>query len=253
MELGGKMKKLLLLTSLALSTSLLAQSNIPADQMIGDIVIEEVSAQTLKALPNINNGGFSGGDPVPAPVPKPTFDENVQRTGKVISMARDIVALGEAVYELAKKGRPTNVTEYAPISVVPRDPMSKEYVDPFELEGFSVPVEKSFVARIKDGAGKESVTFNYKVIYSYGGSLNGTGKYLTNVIIVPGSIVTRYGWDFNASMKLSGVMNHGTKADPVAGVMVTIKYQMNSWSASFERNDTLHITGRGEFKSFASK
>jgi hypothetical protein len=96
---------------------------------------------------------------------------------------------------------------------------------------------------------KEVVNFSYKVIYSYGGSYNGTGKYLTNVIIVPGSIRTTFGWDFNATMKLSGVMNHGTKANPVAGIMVTVKYQMNSWSMAFERNDTIHLTGNGEIKN----
>jgi hypothetical protein len=177
----------------------------------------------------------------------------LETAGKVIQTARDMVALGEAIYSLVQKGKPTNVTEYAPISVVPRDPMTKEYADPFDLEGFSMPVEKSFVAKVKNGSGKEVVNFNYKVIYSYGGSYNGAGKYLTNVIIVPGSIKTSFGWDFNATMKLSGIMNHGTKADPVAGVMVTVKYQMNSWSSAFERNDTIHITGNGELKTLSSK
>jgi hypothetical protein len=165
-------------------------------------------------------------------------------------VARDIVALGEAVYELVKKGRPTNVTEYAPISVVPRDPTTKEYIDPFELEGFSFPVEKNFVTNIKDGTGSNAVTFSYKVLYSYGGSYNGKGRYLTNVIVVPGSVRTSFGWDFNATMKLSGIMNHGTKADPVAGIMITLKYQMNTWSSAFERNDTIHITGNGELKNY---
>ena len=112
-----------------------------------------------------------------------------------------------------------------------------------------MPVEKNYVAKIKNAAGKEVVNFSYKVLYSYGGSYNGAGKYLTNVIIVPGSVRTTFGWEFNATMKLSGMMNHGTKADPVAGVMVTVKYQMNSWSAAFERNDTIHVTGRGEIKN----
>ena len=116
-----------------------------------------------------------------------------------------------------------------------------------------MPVEKNYVATIKDGFGKEAVKFSYKVLYSYGGSYNGTGKYLTNVIIIPGNIVTKYGWDFSASMRLSGMMNHGTKANPVAGIMVTVKYQMNSWSRAYERNDTIHITGNGELKTFMTE
>lgn len=259
------MKSILLASSLLFSTALLA-NNIPLDQQVGEFTITEVSSMSFK---NRMNGPVGGEPtpptnpiPVPLPVPgpgpsepgqKPTFDDRVNSGGRVIQVARDMVALGEAIYEIVKKGRPTNVTEYAPISVVPRDPMSKEYIDPFDMEGFSFPVEKSYVASIKDKTGKEAVKFNYKVIYSYGGSYNGTGKWLTNVIIVPGSVTTRYGWDFNATMKLSGIMNHGSKADPVAGVMVTIKYQMNTWSAAYERNDTIHLTGRGELKTFMSR
>ena len=261
------MKKMLLTATLALSTSLMAAPSIPLDQQISSFTVEEVSASQLidmgmgleggtqagqGSAKAGNTGGLPGGTNPEIPggtTSKPTFGDRLEQGGKVIQAARDMVALGEAIYELVKKGKPTNVTEYAPISVVPRDPMTKEIADIFDLEGFSMPVERNFVARVKNGAGKEVVSFSYKVMYSYGGSYNGTGKYLTNVLIVPGAVRTTFGWDFNATMKLSGMMNHGSKADPVAGVMVTVKYQMNSWSSAFERNDTIHVTGRGEFKN----
>jgi hypothetical protein len=245
------MKKVLLISSLVFATSALAAPNIPLEQQISSFTVEEVTPLSLSLIKSrarliSDTGGAEGGQTQPQ---GPTFDEKVERSGKVIQLARDMVALGEAVYELVKKGKPTNVTEYAPISVVPRDPISKEYIDPFELEGFSMPVERNFIAKVKNGHGKDVVSFTYKVMYSYGGSFNGTGKYLTNVIIVPGEIRTTFGWDFNASMKLSGIMNHGSKANPIAGIMVTMKYQMNSWSTAFERNDTIHITGAGEVKN----
>ncbi|WP_408097648.1 hypothetical protein ACJVC5_01670 [Peredibacter sp. HCB2-198] len=282
------MKKLLLLATVAVSTSLMAAPNIPESQQLGSIEIHEISSEQFKKFNGAGipaglnnpgpipggfigggiNGGFTGGDPN-----QPQNGGNngqggyngggytgggyyngsgdrIETAGRVIQTARDFVALGEAIYELVQKGKPKNQTEYAPISVVPRDPMTKEYVDVFDLEGFSMPVEKNYVANIKNKAGAQAVTFTYKVMYSYGGSYNGAGKYLTNVIIIPGSVKTSYGWDFNATMKLSGMMNHGTRAEPVAGIMVTLKYQMNSWSAAYERNDTIHITGNGELKSF---
>lgn len=256
------MKKLVLISTFILSGSLMAAPVLPLSQQLGDLEITEISNEDFKSLNgfggnnlntpnNINNindlggnlnGGFTGETPV-----QPT---TLERTGKVIQTARDIVALGEAIYELVKKGKPTNVTEYAPISVVPKDPATKEHVDPFELEGFSIPVQKSFTAKIKNGFGKEVVSFTYSVIYSYGGSFNGAGKYLTGVSIIPGAIRTTHGWEFNASMKLSGIMNHGTRLDPVAGVLVTIKYQMNSMKTAFERNDTIHLSGLGQLTSY---
>lgn len=245
------MKKLLLITTLVLSTSVMAAPAIPKSQQLGTFTVEEASPAIYKSFNGTDVGGIAGGQTnpeLPGPISS-TPGDRLEQAGRVIQTARDMVALGEAIYELVKKGKPTNVTEYAPISVVPRDPTTKEIADIFDMEGFSMPVEKNYVAKVKNGVGNEVVNFSYKVLYSYGGSYNGTGKYLTNVIIVPGAVKTTYGWDFNATMKLSGMMNHGTKADPVAGVMVTVKYQMNSWSAAYERNDTIHVTGRGEIKN----
>lgn len=256
------MKTLLLSMSLVLSTSLMAAPRAPEKLTLE---VEEISAEHLVHYKSIidgggptnggitgnggGNGNGNGGSDDTSHSSGGTPGSKLETAGQVISVARDIVALGEAIYELVKKGKPSNVTEYAPISVVPKDPMTKEIVDIFDLEGFSFPVEKAYVAKIKNGVGKEVVKFTYKVMYSYGGSYNGAGKYLSGVIIVPQSVVTQFGWEFNASMKLSGMMNHGTKADPVAGIMLTIKYQMNGWSTAYERNDTIHITGAGQMKN----
>jgi hypothetical protein len=164
-----------------------------------------------------------------------------------------MVALGESVYNLVKKGKPTNTTDYTPISVVPKDPATKEIVSPFELEGFSIPVQKTYVAIVRNGFGIEVVRFEYQLVYSYGGSYEGKGKYLTGIVIVPKNVETSFGWDFNATMKFNGMMNHGTKASPIAGALIAIKYQMNSWAAAFERNDSLHITGAGVVTTYGMK
>jgi hypothetical protein len=247
------MKKLLLITTLALSTSLLAApARVNPNEKL-TLTVEEITSTNIsifsKGIIDPTGGAGGGSSDSNTPSAGGGMNDRIATTGQVIAVARDIVALGEAIYELVKKGKPTNVTEYAPISVIPKEPGTKEPVDLFDLEGFSMPVERAFVARIKNGVGKEVVQFTYKIMFSYGGSYNGAGKYLTSVIIVPQSVKTSFGWDFNASMKLSGMMNHGTKADPVAGIMITIKYQMNGWSTAYERNDTIHITGRGEFKN----
>ncbi len=247
------MKKLALISTFVMSSTLMAAPNLPLAGELGTIETKEISYSEFKSLNNRNlpgnnglvpnfNDGFNN-------APGPNNGGKLETAGKVIQTARDMVALGEAIYELVKKGKPSNVTEYAPISVIPKDPMTKEHVDPFDMEGFSIPVSKNYTAKITNGLGKEVVSFTYQVIYSYGGSYNGTGKYLTGVSIIPGSVRTSYGWDFNATMKVSGIMNHGSRAEPVAGVLLTVKYQMNSRSNAFERNDTIHITGAGQLKS----
>ncbi len=198
-------------------------------------------------IPDIGVGNAGSGGPTPSTGGgKFSFDQ----VGQVITVAKDIVALGEAVYTLVQKGKPSNTTEFAPISIVPKDPISKEALDPFELENCTFPVEKKFKTSITT-AGMEVVKFEYMVIYVYNCSWNGSGKYIQAAIVQPVTVKTSYGWDFNATMKLSGIMNHGTKADPNVGAMLTIKYSMNSWRNAFERNDTIHITGKGEFKTYS--
>ena len=237
------MKKMLMVFTFVLSTQLMAAPNIPAAEQVGSVTVEEISAEEFDLL--------STDDPTPTEQPKPiTFNERMERTGKVIQVVKDLVALGETIYDLVKKGKPSNVTEYTAISVIPRDPTTKEIVDPLSMEGFSFPEERSYVAKVKNAVGKEVVTFSYKVIFSHSGSFNGKGKYLTNVMVVPGAVKTSFGWDFSATMRLSGVMNHGTKDEPVAGALVAIKYTVTSWSAAFERNDTIHVSGKGDVRNF---
>ena len=168
----------------------------------------------------------------------------------VIATAKDIVALGEAMYTLVQKGKPSNTTEFAPVSIVPKDPISKEIVDPFDMEYCSFPVEKKYRTQMKT-AGSVVVDFEYMVVYSYGCSYSGAGKYIQSAMVQPVRVKSTYGWDFNATMRLTGIMNHGTKAEPNVGAMLTIKYSMNSWRTAFEKNDTIHITGDGQLKTYS--
>ncbi len=237
------MKTIILAAVLLISSTLKADTEIHKDFQIGSMKTEEISNEEFIKL------NESSENPLMMQDQSLKGMGNVD-PGQIIAIAKDIVALGEAIYELVQKGKPKNVTEYAAISVLPRDAVTKEAVDIFDMEGFSFPVERNYVAKIKNGSGRVVIVFSYKLLFSYGGSYNGTGQYLTNVIIVPGSVTTTYGWDFNATMKLSGIMNHGTKVNPIAGALVTMKYSMGSWATAIEKNDTIHVTGRGEIKHY---
>lgn len=238
------MKKTLLLALVVSANMAVAAPKIDKAHRVGSIEITEITPLSMDFNKLLD-------DPTtPVVTPAAPAVDPIERTGKIISMTKDMVALGEVIYTLVQKGKPTSTTDYAPISVVPKDPTTKDYIDPFELENFSMPVQKVFSAKIKSLTGKDIVSFTYKVIYSYGGSYNGAGKYLTGVQIVPAAINVKFGWDFKMTMKLGGIMNHGTKADPVAGVLVAVKYSMSSWGRTEERNDTVHITGLGQLKSY---
>lgn len=166
--------------------------------------------------------------------------------GKVISMARDIVALGEDVYNLVAKGKPTNKTDYAPISVVPRE--GNGAVDILDTENWTMPVKRTYTVTYKNTYRQDVVVFSYSVMYAYRGTYNGTGAYLTSVQIVPQSVRTLWGFDFTANMKLGGIVNQGTRANPVAGATILLEYNVSSLIVTQTTVDTFFINGKGGFK-----
>lgn len=175
------------------------------------------------------------------------LDSQLDNAGKIISTARDLVALGEDVYNLVIKGKPSNKTDYAPISVVPK--INGQPADILDTEGWKMPTKRTYEITYENLYGMEVVKFRYSIIFSYGGSYNGTGAYLTAAQIIPESVNTLFGYDFTATMKLGGLQNHGTKASPVAGAILLMEYTVSTIIKANLEVASYHITGRGGFKS----
>lgn len=254
------MKKSALLVLVCLSQLSFAQSDIPLDQQIGSFTVVEISNDSYKKslLEEIAAIKEEAKDEKSEEEKKEEKEEKkddvdvaIERAPKVIAIVKDLVALGETVYELVKKGKPTINTEYTPVSILPKNDKS-EAVDPMFLENFSIPVQKRYRAKLTNGVGKEVVSFEYAVIFSYGGTYEGKGKYIANAQIVPSTVKVSFGWDFNSQMKVAGIYNHGSAENKVVGVALAVKYQIKSWVAMYERTDTIHLTGDGQLKTFAS-
>jgi hypothetical protein len=233
--MGLNMKGLFLVTTLLLSSLSYADARDKKGYyQIGSVEIEEVSNLVLADHEShLKGGGILGNNPI----------ENI---GRVIALGKDIVALGESVYQLVLKGKPSAKTTYAPISVIPRE--GNGPVDIFELEGFSMPVKKTYQIKYNNLYGVTIAHFMFSVMYSYGGSFNGTGSYLTSVQIVPEYVKVLWGWDLDATMKLGGIQNMGTRANPNAGATLMIEYTVSSILESIQRTSSFFVTGKGLLK-----
>lgn len=175
----------------------------------------------------------------------PTPDP-IERAGKVISVAKDLVALGEDIYKLVIKGKPTNTLKYAPISVVPKE--NGEPVDVMSTENWKVPVKRSYEVLYKNLYGMHVVKFRYSVIFAYGGTYNGKGAYLTAVQIVPESVSTLFGYDFTATMKLGGIQNNGSRENQIAGATLLMEYTVSTIMKANSEVDSFFVSGLGELK-----
>lgn len=170
----------------------------------------------------------------------------LEQTGKVIGVARDLVAFGEDLYRLVVKGKPTNQTNYAPISVIPK--VGGQPVDILDTENWSMPVKRTYAVAYENLYGIDVVTFRYSVIYSARGQYDGKGAYLTAVQIIPESVRTLFGFDFTATMKLGGIQNQGTRANPIAAATLLMEYTVSSVMNAINQVDSFFVTGRGQFK-----
>ncbi|MES2529344.1 MAG: hypothetical protein V4598_19810 [Bdellovibrionota bacterium] len=171
---------------------------------------------------------------------------NVESAGKIISVARDLVALGEDIYRLVSKGKPNVTTAYDPISVIPR--VNGAPVDILDTESWTMPTKRTYGIALKNTYGIEVVTFRYSIIFSYNGKYNDTGAYLTAAQIQPDYVNVLWGFDFSATMKLGGIVNQGTRANPIAGATLIMQYTSSNIINSRTMTDTYFINGRGQFR-----
>lgn len=208
---------------------------------IGKVTVQEIKSEVSDHSYQQLDLPFNTGAPISQVNP-------VDNAGKVIQVARDLVALGEDIYRLVVKGKPTNTTKYAPISVIPK--VNNQPVDLMETENWKMPVKRSFKASWKNLYGVEVVGLTYSVFYSYGGSYDGRGRYLTAVQIIPEQVSTLWGYDFTATMKLGGIQNNGTRANPVAAATILLEYTVSTILKAENRVDTFHVTGAGSFKKY---
>lgn len=157
-----------------------------------------------------------------------------------------MVALGESIYTLVQKGKPTSQTKYAPISVVPRDPVTKEPVDPFDLEGDAEPVRKKYNIAIKNGFGIEVGAIHLLIHFTPGKTYEGAGQYISNAAIIPLKANAPFGADLTATMSVTGVGIKGKKTNPTAVATLALNYEIKNVLKAINETVVIDIDGAGK-------
>jgi hypothetical protein len=152
----------------------------------------------------------------------------------------EIMTVGEKVWQIVKDGAPSLEFTANSASAIPG-----EAGCPFNLAGWSVPYSKTYRITYTNFYGMNVVDFTYKVIYSYGGSFKGKGAYLTNVSVHPGDIHVMWGHNFNAIVSIADALNTGTETDPVAGMQVTVEWNVENILNKFKSQRSYFVDGLG--------
>lgn len=164
---------------------------------------------------------------------------------KIIKTIDDAVILGKKVLKLIDAGKP--VTRIDLVQSVDALPIIEgKALSTDDLQGWSLPKSQSFRVSYKNGHGKEVIAFTYTVIMKFGGSYEGSGKYLSQVHVKTKDIKVSWGYKFDASSSFTKAVNHGTKEDPIMGLTFDITFKCNNVLRVLESTRTFHVTGRGE-------
>ncbi len=165
--------------------------------------------------------------------------------GQVIGWGKDLVTLGQSIYDLVQKGKPTITTSNdKAICILPRIPNTTTYVEVMDLEEASDPIKRKFIMSVKNGFNSEVIRMEFMLIYQVA-KYDGKGKYIINAILLP-KVSVGYGFDFSSDMRVIGASNKGTKADPVTSLILDLHYKFGSFLKGVERNDAITLTGKGE-------
>jgi len=172
------------------------------------------------------------------------------RVGDVIMTTRNLIAIGKEIYKIIEAGKPViNVGESKSLSVLPKDEKGIP-VDSFRLSNWSMPKAKKYKVLAKNYLGMSPVSFEFMLIYTYGGSLDGKGKYLTGTQIKTTSVEVSWGYELDASFSVQTIVNQGTEEDPIAGAVLSINYNIKTVMKESRNSKTFFVNGVGQTKAF---
>jgi hypothetical protein len=167
----------------------------------------------------------------------------------VIMMTRELIALGKEIYKIVEAGKPVVEINTEPIEILPRDEDGKT-ITAMELSGWKAPFVKKYRVATKNYLGMTPASFDFMLVFSYGGNNRGNGAYITGAQIKPTSVNVKWGYSLSAEFKVQTIMNEGAWDDPVAGAVLSIDYKIGTVLQEQQNSKTFYINGKGSVTAY---
>lgn len=175
-----------------------------------------------------------------------TAKEIVDETEKILD---GLINIGEKIWNIVKAGQSVVNLNIGPsANALPRGIACWD-----ELETWQKPKGLRIKNVFENAYGFNMVEFQFDVIFTYGGSLGGKGKYLTHVQVHPSDIYAFWGTELNASVEIPSLVNMGSTTDPIAGMQVDVKWQVKTFLNQVQQATSIFVTGDGDIKQLKTK
>ncbi|MBO4555931.1 MAG: hypothetical protein J5706_04160, partial [Elusimicrobiales bacterium] len=187
--------------------------------------------------------------PPPPAAPAPSFGEQMDNAGQVVGLIDQIVNLVDKVFGIIAKNQPVVNINVNYANAVPYGVSHWT-----QLQNWKTPAVKRYQITYKNGLGGEVVNIVYQLHYTYGGTLNGKGQFLTGVTIEPISVNTAWGYnvDMTAEVPDSTIANVGTSEDPIASMQVQLKYKIHTIMSDVQEKVIFYVRGDGQSKNLTA-
>ena len=158
-----------------------------------------------------------------------------------LEVVEDVINFGEKVWSIVKEGKPSINYEQKSANALPALANCA-----FDLTNWNRPKASTYEVTYKNGFNMTVVSMVYKVIYTYGGKWQGAGSYLANVSIQPNDIYVSWGFSFNAKVVVDQVINLGSSEDPVAGLQISLEWDVLNPITANKAKEVFFVGGEGE-------
>lgn len=179
-------------------------------------------------------GPGDGPIPLPGPGAGPGETDHVKEIEKIIN-------LGEKIWKIIEANRPVVDSPTKSASALPNTVKSG-----IELENWQLPKARAYRISYTNWYGLTVVDYTFRIVYTYGGSLDGTGKYLNNISVVPSNLEVSWGYSFKSEVEVADPVNLGTKTNPVAGVELRVIWKVDTVMKHQTKSLDLFIEGDGK-------
>ena len=119
-----------------------------------------------------------------------------------------------------------------------------------QLHGWNPPLVRKYKVETKNYLGMKPVSFEFMLIYSYGGQNEGKGRYITGAQLKPTSVNVKWGYSLDVEFKLQSIVNQGSFENPVAGAVLMLDYKIKTVLQEQSQNKTFYINGAGQVTSY---
>ncbi len=213
------MKNLILATSLLISFSSATQA---ASQHYEKAVLQQNTVTRLEVIEVTDS------------YPQPQFnytESNIlgkmNKAGAILEAADVIVdkviSIGTKIWKVVEKGQAVYNFNNQSASALPKN--AKSWT---QLQNWSQPTSRVYSVIGYNIYGFEILHFDYRILLLYGGDVSGIGRYIGYASVQAARVQIPFLTDFGVEAKVESVYNTGTKANPVAGMLLTVNIAANS-------------------------